>query len=174
MPSAGSAVTGRERPERTANGAADLVGANGAGDSDHRVTGSIVLGVEASDLVGGERDDRRPLAGRVAPERVPFEDLPGELAVHHVVGRVVVHRQLLEDHLTLAVDVAVADRGRRQHVPEQLDALDGIAGGKPAEERRVLLRREGVDVATDAVDGAGEISCADRSAVPLNKRCSRK
>jgi hypothetical protein len=36
------------------------------------------------------------------------EDLPRELAVHHVVGRVVVHRQLLEDHLAFALDVAVA------------------------------------------------------------------
>ena len=151
------AVAGRERPERVADGAADLVGADCPGDGDDGVAGAVLLRVEASDLVSSERHDRRTLAGGVAPQRMSFEDLPGELAVHHVVGRVVVHRQFLEDHLPFALDVAVADRGRRQHVAEQLDALDGVAGGEPAEERRVLLRRERVDVATDAVDGTRDL-----------------
>ena len=96
--------------------------------------------------------DGLPLARRLAPERMPVEHLLGEHPVDDVLRAVVVHRQLVEDHLSLALDVAVAQRRRGEHVAEQLDAEVGDARRHAAVEGRVLLRRVGVDVAADAVD----------------------
>ena len=102
------------------------------------------------------------------------EQLRGERAVGDVVGRVVVHRQLLEDHLAFAVDVGVAQRRADEHVAEQLDAERRVASRQPAVVRRVLLGGEGVEVAADAVDATRDAPAPSASSVPLNSRCSRK
>ena len=151
------AVARRERAEHQLDRPPDDVGVDSAGDGDHGVTGAVMVGMKAPDLVGDERAHCRPLAGRVAPQRMGLEDLPRELAVHDIVRRVVVHRQLLEDHLPLTLDVGVAERWCTQHVAEQFDPLDCMTSRQPAEERRVLLRGERVDVATDAIDSARDL-----------------
>ena len=93
-----------------------------AGDAHDRVAGAVVVGMETADVVGRDRADRLAVARRVPPERMAVEDLAGERAHRHVVGRVVVHRQLLEDDLALALDVVVLHQRAGEHVAEQLDA----------------------------------------------------
>ena len=80
-----------------------------AGDGDDRRARRVVVGEEPADVVGGDRPHRVAIAGRVPAEPVVGEQLAGERAQGDVVGRVVVHRQLLEDHLALALDVVVVE-----------------------------------------------------------------
>ena len=53
---------------------------------------------------------RVPLAGGVPAEAVVREEVLRERPQGDVVRRVVVHRQLLENHLAFALDVAVRER----------------------------------------------------------------
>jgi hypothetical protein len=91
--------------------------------------GAIAVGEEPPDLVARDRADRAALARRLATERVPVEDLLGEHPVDDVLRAVVVHRQLVEDHLPFALDVAVAQCRRRQHVAQQLDPKSTTRAG---------------------------------------------
>ena len=92
------------------------------------------------------------------------EQLGAEQPVGDVVGRVVVHRQLLQDDQPFAVDVGVAQRRADQHVAEQIDAEQHVPRRQPAVVRGVLLGGEGVEVAADAIDGARDLlrRCASR------------
>ena len=84
------------------------------------------------------------------------EHLTSQRAQRHVVGRVVVHGQLLEDHLASPLDVLIVEQRMRQHIAEQFDTRR-VAARHPAVVGRVLLRREGVDVAADTIDGARDV-----------------
>ena len=105
----------------------DLVVVDVAGDGDDHRAGAVVLGEEGGDVVARDRPHGRSLARGVAAEAVVAEHLAGERAQGDVVGRVVVHRQLLEDHLALALDVVVGELRRGQHVAEQLEAGRPVA-----------------------------------------------
>ena len=135
----------------------DVVVVDLAGDGDDRRTGRVVVDVEPADVVGGDRAHRVAIARGVTAEPMVGEQLPRQRAQGDVVGRVVVHRQLLEDDLSLTLDVVVLQRRSGENVAQQFDARPSVASGHPAVERRVLLRREGVDVAAHAVDGAGDV-----------------
>ena len=105
----------------------------GPATADHHRAGVVVRLEEADARRSGViACTVSTLAGRLAPERMIGEQLRAEHAVGDVVGRVVVHRQLFEDHLALAVDVGVAQRRPGQHVAEQLDAERGVAGRQAA------------------------------------------
>jgi hypothetical protein len=86
--------------------------------------------------------------------------------VGDVFGAVVVHRQLVEDDLTLALDIVVAQRRVGEHVAEQLDAEADVTRRHPAVVRGVLLGGEGVDVAADAVDRLRDVDRRPRRACP--------
>ena len=151
------AVARRHAGERRRHVGDDVVVVDVAGDGDRRRAGAVVLGEEVAHVARADRAHRRPLTGGVPAEAVVAEQLPGERPQGDVVGRVVVHRQLLQDHLALALDVGVGDQGVGQHVAEQLDAGRAVAARHPAVVRRVLLGGEGVDVAADAVDDARDV-----------------
>ncbi len=122
------------------------------GDRHDRVLAPVALGEEATDVVARDRADGLPLTGRLAAKWMPVEHLLGEHPVDDVLGAVVIHRQLVEDHLSLALDVCVTQRRSREHITEQVDAEVGDTTRHTAVEGRVLLGRVGVDVAADAVD----------------------
>ena len=124
----------RRRPASPANavldGGDDLVVVDVAGDGDRRRAGAVVGGEEVAD-VGRLRRAAPSPARRPCPGPRPWSPNSWrvERAQGDVVGRVVVHRQLLEDHLALALDVVVGDQRVRQHVAEQLDAGRPVALG---------------------------------------------
>ena len=59
--------------------------------------------------------------GDLTAERVTGEQRAGEQVVHEVVGRVVAHPDLLEDHLALRLDLVGAQRGRPHDVGEDVE-----------------------------------------------------
>ena len=81
-----------------------------------------------------------------------------------VAGRVEVHVDLLDDHALLALELLLVEARVQEHVGEDVDrdrrrprgALD-VVGGQ-------LLAREGVELAADAVDLAGDVA---RGGAPL-------
>ncbi len=107
--------------------------------------------------------------GLLAADDVPAERL---VAVEHVVidaadevaRRVEVHVHLLDDHALLALDLLRVELRVPQHVGEHVErdaavlrrALDVVA--------RVLLAREGVELAADAVDLDADVA---RGRTPL-------
>ena len=87
--------------ERCVDHRHDLVMIDVAGHGDRCGAGAVVLAEEVPDVGGPDRADGRPSAGGVAAEPVVAEHLTSQRAQRHVVERVVVHGQLLEDHLAL-------------------------------------------------------------------------
>ena len=75
--------------------------------------GAVVALVEAADLLAGHRLDRLGGAGDRPAERRVAPGLRGEEVVRDVVGVVVVHRDLVEDHVTLGLDVLGGDQRAR-------------------------------------------------------------
>ena len=62
-----------------------------------------------------------------------------------------------------------------EHVDEHVERHVAVLGGAPDVVARVLLAREGVELAADRVDLAGDQSRAlGRRSVPLKNMCSEK
>jgi hypothetical protein len=88
---------------------------------------------------------------------VAAEQHLGEEVVHHVVGGVVVHPDLLEDHGPLRVDVVLGELGEAQHVGQDVDRQLEVAVERPGVEAGVLLGGEGVGLAADRVHQLGDV-----------------
>jgi hypothetical protein len=82
--------------------------------------------------------------------------------VHDVLGRVLVHVDLLEDHLALRVQIRRSDHAVLQHVGEMLHGHRQVAIQHAGVEARVLLRRERVEVTAHGVEALGDIESAAR------------
>ena len=90
-----------------------------------------------------------------------------------IVGRVLDHLDLFEDHLLLALDVLVREERIADQVGEDVDRerqvlvedLEVVAG--------VFLGREGVDLPADGIDLLRDFF-RDASGVPLKSMCSTK
>jgi hypothetical protein len=72
--------------------------------------------------------------------------------VHDVVGVVVVHRDLVEDHVTLGLDVLGREQRRGDHVAEDVHGQRQVVIEDPRVEAGVLLGGEGVELAADRVE----------------------
>ncbi len=152
----GGRSTGPTRREALLHLGHDLVVIAGAGDRhDHRRR-SVPAAEEVADVVGRDGLHRSARPRRLPAERVVREQGFGQQAVRDVLREVVVHRQLLQDDLALVVDVAVAQCRHGQHVTEELDGQRQVLRRHPAVVRRVLLGREGVDVAAHPIDRGGD------------------
>ena len=97
-----------------------------------------------------------------------------EQVVHEIVGRVVAHPDLFEDHLALRLDVVGTERRAPQHVGEDVDRELELRVGQPHVEHGLLVRRERVHLAADRLDRLRDLARRPRRSVPLNSRCSRK
>jgi hypothetical protein len=104
--------------------------------------------------IGIEAITVRPAQNRTA-QRVFTEDRFGEEVVDAVLRLVLVHRDLLQHHLALGVDVRVGRR--QQHLRQQVE--DGV--GVLVEETRVQVRRllagGGVDRGPEPVKELGDL-----------------
>ncbi len=112
------------------------------------VSGGVVrVEVASRDRADGARgaEDRRPEGMRL-PER-PHEDL-----VDEIVGIVVGLADLLEDDAALGLDVGGVERRREHDVADEIEGLVEVFVERVDVVPRVLLGREGVDLAAEAVD----------------------
>ena len=69
-----------------------------------------------------------------------------------VVGVVVVHRDLVEDHVTLGLDVVGGDQRGGDHVAEHVDRERQVLVEHARVEAGVLLGGEGVELTADRVE----------------------
>ena len=95
------------------------------------------------------------LAEHAAAQRVLAEDRLGEHVVDPVLGLVLVHRDLLEHHLALGVDVRVGRR--QQHLGQQVEDLLGVLVEEARVEVRRLLAGGRVDRGAEAVEALGDL-----------------
>jgi hypothetical protein len=112
------------------------------------------VGCQGVDRLRGSENG--PAEGMSLPERL------GEQLVDQVVGRVLDHLDLFEDHLLLALDL-VGDERRTQH----------DIGKKVDGQRQMLVEHLDV-VAGVFLGGERAMSSALRVSVPLNSMCSTK
>ena len=119
---------------------------------DDQVRRDVGAAEEIQEDVAIEGRDRLGRAEDRPAQRVPVPEPLREELVDEVVGRVLDHLDLFEDHLLLALDV-VGPEGRIEHDVGQdvpgvrqvlVEHLDVVA--------RVLLRRERIEVAAERVD----------------------
>ena len=126
------------------------------GRGDHHVARVVVAGVEAGDVVRVHGLDRLRRADHLAADRMLREHRFGEHVVHEVFRCVVVHPDLFEDHFAFRIDVFGPQRGSPHDVAEDLECELQALVGHAYIERRHLLGRERVHVATNRLDGLGD------------------
>ena len=131
---------------------------DGAGHGDDEVRRPVPLVVEAarcrSRVIAADR-----LAGaeHLTAERVVREQRLAEEGDHPVVGRVLLHGDLLEDHLALGLDLVGPEGRRPEDVAEDVEPEDELPGREARVVRRVLLGGEGVHLAAHGVDRLGDL-----------------
>ena len=104
----------------------------------------------------GERPNRLAGAKNGSAERVALPEMLGEQLVHQVVGRVLDHLDLFDDHLFLALDVFLVKRRVEHDIRKNIDGtwqvfvehLDVVAG--------TLLGRERIQQAAHRIDLLGD------------------
>lgn len=88
----------------------------------------------------------------VSPKWMVNKDQLMEGPMGHVVWNVVVHRQFLEDHSTLALDILWPKCWSKDDFAEQVYGIESMTRGHPTVIRRVFTCRVGVDITTGSVD----------------------
>ena len=150
----GPAIATGDGGERLRNHVEHLVVLARPGDRhDHRA-GAVVAAKELTHMRGRDAEHRFAGTCGLAAEWVGREQLLGEQAVHHIVGAVVVHRDLFQDHMALGFDIGIAQRRGGEDVAQQPDAHAPVALRHPGDEGGVFLVGERVDIAATAVDDA--------------------
>src|SRR2546428_11276744 len=90
-----------------------------------------------------------------AAERVPLPNLRGEEIVDDVVGRVLYHLDLLEDHRLLTLELVGVEERVEQNIRQQIDRERQGLGEYPDVEAGGLLGRKSVHMAADSEHRAG-------------------
>ena len=90
-------------------------------------------------------------------DRMIREHRRREHVVHEIVGRVVAHADLFEDHLTLGLDVVGTQRRRPHDVGEDVEREREALIGNAHVERGELLGGERVHVAAHRLDLLGDL-----------------
>ncbi len=122
--------------------------------------GTVVRGVIGGDVVARHRGDRLLAAEHLTAERMLGEERVGEQVVHEIVGRVVAHPDLFEDHLPLGLDVVGAEGGVPQHVGQDVERELELRVGDAHVEHGVLVGGERVHLAADRLDRLRDLACA--------------
>ena len=97
-----------------------------------------------ADRLGGPEDGATQ--GVVGPKRL------GEEVVHDLFRRVLVHVDLLEDHLPLGIEIRRAEQRVLEHVGEVVHRQLDVLVEDPRVVAGVFLRGEGVHVSTHRVE----------------------
>ncbi len=129
---------------------------------DHRLR-AVLAAVEAVDRRAADALDRVDRAEDGAAQRGVAEHRRGELVVDDVAGVVVVHGDLLEDDAALGLDVLGADQRIGHHVADDVDGQRQVDVEHPRVVAGVLLGGEGVQVASDRLDGGGDLHRGPRA-----------
>ncbi len=143
------------------------------GDDDVRADVAASRGRRAAPAgvtveITSARADHRP------PERVVAEHRLADQVVHEVLGRVLVHRDLLQHHLALGSRAsrrsAASSTMSAHHVERRLEVGVEHAGVDDG----VLARGGGVQLPAQLVEDLGDLERASSALEPLNSRCSMK
>ena len=122
---------------------------------DHDVAGRVHRPVVRRDRPLRDVRDHLARADDGTTERVRAEHRLREEVVHELLRGVLVHRDLLEDHLALGVDVVEARA--EDHVAHHVDGRDEVLVGHAGVDDRVLARRRSVQLAAERVEGLGDL-----------------
>jgi hypothetical protein len=128
-----------------------------AGGADDEIAGSEVVSIEAGDdgalelLYGVARAQDRQT------ERVVFPETLGEDFVDEVVGIVLIHFYFFEDDAALFRDVAGIEDGMEDEIAEDIHGERKVLIEDFDVEADAFLGGEGVHVAADGIDLAGDI-----------------
>ena len=157
--------TGLAEVEQAVDGGQHAVVGEVAGRGDDEVAGPVPALVEGGDVVAAHGLDGLAGAEGLAAERVLGVEALVERGEHEVVGGVLAHEDLLDDDLTLGVELVGPERRLAHDVGQQAQAGLELGHGQAQVVRRVLAARVGVHLAADGVDRHG-----DRAGRPL-ARC---
>ena len=128
----------------------ELVVVDRAGGRDHDPLRSIAVGVEGGDLVARGAGDDLGTADDRPPQRVAAERRLAEQVEHLLLGLVLVHRDLLEDHLALGVDL---DQPRTEHhVGHHVERGRQMLVDHAGEDRGRLLAGAGVELGAHPIE----------------------
>ena len=143
------------------------------GGRDDEAARHVVPAVEPVDLVARRGLDRVGGAEDGPAERMVRPERLGEEVVDDLLGRVLVHVDLLEDHLPLRVEVGGSEPRVLEHVGEVVDGQLQVAVEDP---RVVAVYSFEVNAfrSPPTASNASAMSRADLVCVPLKSRCSRK
>ena len=135
----------------------DVVVHEVAGHRDDDVPGNVVRCVIPGDVVARHRADRLLRSRNLTSERMRGEQRACEHVVHEIVGGVVAHSDLFQDHLPLRLELVEPERGRPHDPGQDLERERQALIGDAHVERRRLLTRERVHVAADRFDRLGDL-----------------
>jgi len=106
----------------------------------HRqIRGRVPTAVVRGDLLDGNRSDHARVAEDPTPERVIAVDRAREHVVDPVLRLVLVHRDLLQHHLALGIDLVDGQRGTDEHLGEQRESRLGVLVQEAGVQVRGLL-----------------------------------
>ena len=126
-----------------------------AGGGEDDVPGHVRAAVVRGDRAPADRGDHLGPADHRPSERVLVEHGLGEQVVDELLRRVLDHRDLLEHHLALGVEVG---EGRREdHVRHHVERVLEVPVGNARVDDRVLARRGRVQLAAHLVEHLGDL-----------------
>ena len=128
-----------------------------AGHRHHDAVGRELALLELADVVAREAADVLRRAEDRASDGVVGVEQVQEVVDHQLVGGVVVHLHLLEDDVALARDLLGGEVALQVDLGDQVDGPADVFVHHLGRDADVLLRREGVEVASDLVHLVGEL-----------------
>ena len=132
------------------------------GDGHDEPCGHVVPPVEAANGSARGRADPFARAQDRPSERMTGPEGRREQVVDDVLGRVLVHVDLRQDHVPLRLEVARSDRRMLEHVRHVVYGHLQVAIEDPGVIARVFLGGERVDVTADAVERLRDVQRAPR------------
>ena len=128
-----------------------------AGGADDEIAGSEVVSIEAGDHRALEFSYRVARAEDRQAESVVLPETLGEDFVDEVVGIVLIHFDFFEDDAALLGDIAGIEDGMKNEIGEDIHGERKMLIENFDVEADAFLRREGVHVAADGIDLAGDV-----------------
>ena len=158
----GSSAAGREAHEALGHLRHEAFVVQVPGGGEDHVARSEAGVVEVEDDWLGEAGDALQRAQRGPPQRVALPEVLRKRLVDQVVGAVLVHLDLLQNHALLAADV-LGRKGRVENqVAEKFKRRSNILIQYFDVEADVLLASECVQVPADGVHLARKLTCVAR------------
>ena len=128
------------------------VGVNAAGQADNEMGTAVVVLYVVDQIVARDCGNRGQGSTDVAPERMTRPHHLFEEAVDVILGQILVHLQLFEDHHPFAIDVIRGELGIGHDVEENVDPELEVVGRHARPVGRHLFICRGVDDTAYALD----------------------